>query len=322
MDVPIKVVGVWDTVGSLGVPPIIGLTLDGIEPVQYSWVNTKVSQCIVHAFQAMGLDEHRYTYSPAIWEVPDQPNNLKTLKQCWFPGVHCNTGGAGGYQDQGLANISLAWMVSQIQAITNSDGTKGVLDFDEEYLRWVFKQNIEHVREVYPEEGFRGWGLGIIEETMTAIYSFLGARKVWTASKDFLNWVQTGDVPRTPGRYEEVDASSGTSVKTGSMLKGTGEVVHVNTRIRVANGGKGVMVDNVEPYTYVPRGLKGWEIVGTGDKKDPLAEGFAWKSEDGKVILQEDTLGKFELELLKLSQEALLKGDLKNGGEVARLDCS
>jgi hypothetical protein len=92
------------------------------------------------------------------------------------------------------------------------------------------------------------------------------------------------------------------------MLKGTGEVVHVNTRIRMVNGGKGVMVDNVEPKTYVPRGLPGWKILGDGDQKDLLAKGFSWQSEDGKVVLQEDTLGKFELDLLKLSQEVFLNG--------------
>lgn len=298
-------VGVWDTVGSLGIPPILGFDWNDDEIVQYSFVNTKVSQCVVHAIQALGLDEHRAAFSPAIWEIPDKPNNLKTLKQCWFPGVHANIGGAGGYQDQGLANITLAWMVSQLQSIENSDGTKGLLDFDEEYLTWVFNQNIEHVREVYPNEGFRGWGLGRIEETMTLGYSLTGKHKAWASCKNFMDWLQPGNVPRTPGRYEEINAEHGKGVKSGKMLMSTNEKIHRCTRIRFMNGG-GVIVANVEPKNYVPRGLEGWQIVGDGDETDPLAEGFVWKSEDGNVVLHEDTLGKFERELLGLSQQALM----------------
>jgi hypothetical protein len=275
--------------------------------MQYSFVNTKVSQCVVHAIQALGLDEHRAAFSPAIWEIPDKPDNLKTLKQCWFPGVHCNIGGAGGYQDQGLANITLAWMVSQIQSITNSDGTKGLLDFDEEYLKWVFNQNIEHIREVDPKNGFRGWGLGKIEDTMTAEYGLVGPHKVWATSKSLGDWLQPGNVARTPGRYEEVNAIHGKGVKSGRMLRGTNEKIHCSTRIRVTSGGKGVEVAGVEPQAYVPKGLEGWQVVGIGDIREPSAEGFAWTSEDGKFTLQEDTLGKFERELLELSQAAVLE---------------
>ncbi len=302
------IVGVWDTVGSLGIPPILGLNWNGEGLVQYSFVNTKVSQCVVHAFQALGLDEHRAAYSPAIWEIPDVPNNLKTLRQCWFPGVHCNTGGAGGYQDQGLANITLAWMVSQIQSITNSDGTKGVLDFDEGYLRWVFNRNIEHVREVDPKNGFRGWALGKIEETMTTEYMLVGQRKAWAQSKSLMDWLEPGDVPRCPGQYEEVNAKEGKGVKSGRMLRTTNEKIHCSTRIRTVDGGRGIMTGGVEPTTYVPKALHGWTLVGNGDKTNPLAEGFAWISPDGKVTLQEDTLGGIERELLELSQQAFKVG--------------
>jgi hypothetical protein len=255
----------------------------------------------------MGLDEHRAAFSPAVWEIPDKPNNLKTLRQCWFPGVHCNTGGGGGYQDQGLANMTLAWMVSQIQSITNSDGTKGLLDFDEKYLTWVFNRNIEHINEVDPKEGFRGWGLGKIEETMTIAYSLTGQHKAWTTSKSLTDWLQPGDVPRTPGRYEEIHAENGKGVKSGRMLRDTHEKIHSCTRIRMTNGGRGIMVADVEPESYVPRGLTGWQIVGDGDETDPLAEGFAWRSEDGKVVLHEDTLGRFERQLFGLSLEAVMQ---------------
>jgi hypothetical protein len=260
----------------------------------------------VHAFQALALDEHRAAFSPAIWEQPDVPDNLKTLRQCWFPGVHCNVGGAGGYQDQGLANVTLAWMVSQLLSVKDEDGN-GLLDFDEEYLEWVFGQNIEHVREVDPEDGFRGWALGKIEETMTTTYSLVGQHKVWAASKSLLDWLRPGDVGRTPGRYEEVSAKDGKGVKTGKMLKGTNEKIHPSARIRMVNGGRGVMTTGLEPKTYVPRALQGWEIVGSGNKRDPRATGFTWRSEDGKVLLEEAELEPFEETLLSVSAKAFME---------------
>lgn len=200
-------------------------------------------------------------------------------------------------------------MVSQIQSITNSDGTKGILDFDEEYLRWVFNQNIENVREVDPKDGFRGWGLGRIEETMTTEYSLVGRPKVWAASKGLMDWLQPGDVPRTPGQYEEINANQGKGVKSGRMLKGTNEKIHCCTRIRAVSGGRGIITAGVEPKRYIPQGLEAWKIVGNGDISNPTAEGFAWRSEDGKASLQEDSLGKFERELLGLSQEAVMHGN-------------
>jgi hypothetical protein len=299
------VLGVFDTVGALGIPPILGLQFSEKEFLQFSFVNTKVSQVVVHAFQALALDEHRAAFSPAVWETPDVPNNLKTLRQCWFPGVHCNVGGAGGYQDQGLANMTLAWMVSQLQSIPDEDGTPGLLDFDEEYLKWVFQQNVIHVNEVDSKVGYRGWALGKIEETMTTTYSLVGQHKVWAASKSLLDWLRPGDVGRTPGEYEEVSASHGKGVKTGKMLQKTHETIHPAARIRIACGGKGVVSNTGgEAESYFPRGLQGWEIVGSGDKKDPHATGFQWKAADGKV-LHEETLCPFEETLLTMSQQAV-----------------
>ena len=48
---------------------------------------------------------------------------LQNLRQVWFPGVHANIG--GGYDDQGQANITLAWMISQ---------TSPFLEFEHEFV--------------------------------------------------------------------------------------------------------------------------------------------------------------------------------------------
>jgi hypothetical protein len=313
--------------GALGIPPILGLRLSKTETKQFSFVNTKVAQMTIHALQAIGLDEHRAIFSPCIWELPNDPDNLRTLKQVWFAGVHCNTGGGGGYEDQGLANISLAWMINQLQTI---DG--GLLDFDEDYLRWIFRRNIDHCNAYYTgterdqagdvvhdSSGFRGWGLGRIEETMADMYSLLGDDD--SAGVAVVDRWRPGNVPRTPGRYERIDAvaAGGESVKTGNKLYGTNERVHCSVRVRAAMpGAKSVMVKGVETDGYVPWALKGWQLVGGGASSssaaatDPLAGGFSWKSPDGgKVVLEEEGLGPLERLLLDMSRQAAVPGPKK-----------
>lgn len=70
-DVPIKAVGVWDTVGSLGTPRISWLEKVGLQSSaskRMSFYDTKVSDCVEHAFHALALDEKRAAFQPAVWE--------------------------------------------------------------------------------------------------------------------------------------------------------------------------------------------------------------------------------------------------------------
>ena len=77
----------------------------------------------------------------------DKTDLLKTLRQVWFPGVHSNIG--GGYDDQQLANITLAWMMSQLEPFLDMR-LEYVLDQDEENARYYRK---EHQR-------IRPWSFG------------------------------------------------------------------------------------------------------------------------------------------------------------------
>jgi hypothetical protein len=105
----IQAVAVWDTVGSLGIPNITLLAKLGLphSTKEYKFYDTKLSGCIKHAFQALALDEHRRPFSPAVWERNNSDKSLTDLRQVWFPGSHANVG--GGWPDQEVANISLAW---------------------------------------------------------------------------------------------------------------------------------------------------------------------------------------------------------------------
>ncbi|KAB5511165.1 hypothetical protein GE09DRAFT_1295662 [Coniochaeta sp. 2T2.1] len=107
--IKIKALGVWDTVGTLGIPPAPVIGIRGSAD-QWRFTNTQISDRVENAFQALALDEPRYAFRPALWERID--GNQTNLKQVWFPGSHSNVGGS--WPDQQIATISLAWMCDQL----------------------------------------------------------------------------------------------------------------------------------------------------------------------------------------------------------------
>ena len=104
----IHFVGVWDTVGALGIP-IGGLRLP-ILTKRWSFHDPKLSSKVDFAYHALAIDEHRRPFKPTLWKrdavVPGQ-----TLEQVWFAGVHSDVG--GGYLEPALAEIPLVWMVER-----------------------------------------------------------------------------------------------------------------------------------------------------------------------------------------------------------------
>lgn len=98
----VKYIGVWDTVGALGVP--IGLFKSFNSRYQFHEIG--LTENILHAYHALAIDERRRPFSPSLWEV--EPESNQVLQQVWFPGVHSNIG--GGYSKDGLANGALHWI--------------------------------------------------------------------------------------------------------------------------------------------------------------------------------------------------------------------
>ncbi|KAH8668187.1 hypothetical protein BGZ60DRAFT_408772 [Tricladium varicosporioides] len=275
--VPIRAVGVWDTVGSLGIP----LPWKQQNVKEYSFVNSKVAQQVQHAFHAIALDEHRNLFSPTLWEKPDLPNNLRTLKQCWFPGVHSNIGGS--YPDAGISNITLAWMISQLE---ETDG--GILSFDHSYIDWLQDQNMKFYAK--SKEPARPWGLGKLYDSAPV-----------TNPMGLLQGLNP--ITRTPGRYDVVSDETGQQTKT--RLTDTHETIHSSVRIRI--------VDNGEPPAEAPgpkyesAALKNYVLVqpiSVQKETDHAREGnngVYWKAKDELGDLLEEPLLKTEIRLLKRS---------------------
>jgi uncharacterized protein (DUF2235 family) len=106
-DAKLKMVGVWDTVGSLGLPAIVG----GVDPVVYGFLDTSLHPDVLNAYQALAIDERRVEFPPTLWTSP--PAAGQVLEQVWFSGVHCDVG--GGYPETGLSDITFSWMIGKAQ---------------------------------------------------------------------------------------------------------------------------------------------------------------------------------------------------------------
>lgn len=106
----IHFIGVWDTVGALGVPGT------NLFKSKYDWHDTELSSIVDRAYQAVALDEHRATYNVSLWTSKDgkQKTGNRDVEQCWFIGAHANVGGGYGADDT-LADISLSWMLAKAQ---------------------------------------------------------------------------------------------------------------------------------------------------------------------------------------------------------------
>ena len=116
---PVHFLGVWDTVGALGVPALsrYGLLRQGIKFIcsttgmlkkyAHGFHSMELGDHINHAYHALAIDEKRGPFEPSLWKKKEANNHTKVM-QVWFPGVHSNIG--GGYADTGISDHALMWM--------------------------------------------------------------------------------------------------------------------------------------------------------------------------------------------------------------------
>ena len=110
-DAKIKMVGVWDTVGSLGIPALFGQ----VDPLVDGFLDTNLHPDILNAYQALSIDERRREFPPTLWTPPAPPVAGQVLEQIWFSGVHCDIG--GGYPETGLSDTTLSWMIGKAESL-------------------------------------------------------------------------------------------------------------------------------------------------------------------------------------------------------------
>ncbi|GAB7366492.1 hypothetical protein MBLNU230_g8285t1 [Neophaeotheca triangularis] len=323
----VKIIGVWDTVGALGIPvnPLLQRLLPFLPAFvrEYSWFDTALDNHIEHAFQALALDERRFPYSPAIWEKP--AGNTTNLKQCWFAGAHSNIGGS--YEDTGMADITLAWMMDQLAGHSTYPSDRELcpdflpfrpldwIKFDHPYISHLYHQQTKYY--AHHGGGSRGWGMGRVYDSLTLPQSLVGAKT------------------RVPGRYHRTFYHSG-KIDPKRPLHNTNEYIHASVRARLDFGGNGYepqdgLLSKVSWFwhrltshavgAYKPQRpggpLDGWvvqdgreyhdcpndRVVDLSSEPPERAEGVKWvysgKHAVQNSVMFEDRLGDFEKLLLQ-----------------------
>ncbi|KAI5924869.1 hypothetical protein F4810DRAFT_709060 [Camillea tinctor] len=267
--IKVKAIGVWDTVGSLGIP----------------FYNTKLSGKIEHAFHALALDESRGPFTPTLWERPED-GEITDLRQVWFPGSHSNVG--GGWEDQGIADITLAWMMDQLSSVK--------VEFLDNALDKFFEDNIKLYHREPPSKGML--------ETLSAYLGGFGAAKAklpW-ATKEIMDahapvrpwslqmtrsvksaiWDLAGNVIRSPGMYKKIDPETGRPTK--EFLEQTNERIHSSVRVRLACEGLGV--NDSAPWDCSSL-LKHWHPHRvTQNFKDPVSRFASWGPQSVRISPQ------------------------------------
>lgn len=278
--IPIKAVGVWDTVGSLGIPRVGWLERIGLQSRamrDYSFYDTTLNPMIENAFQALSLDEHREPFAPALWEKPR--DSATKLRQVWFPGVHSNIG--GGYNDADLANITLAWMISQLEPF---------LEFRDGYMMEMNHKNRDYYK--YDGQKPRPWSFGEIHNSLFGLYAFAGSKT------------------RTPGSYFRIDPITGRP--TTKRLRNTNEYIHPSVRSRFVMGGPGVQ----DRGLYASRALASWEFHVEEDDRTEGRPHVLWKY-TGNGFVGQDVIPESPLHA---TEKTLLSSSPKVEGVVTELD--
>ncbi|KEQ77559.1 hypothetical protein M436DRAFT_36391 [Aureobasidium namibiae CBS 147.97] len=332
-DVPIRAIGVWDTVGALGIPvnPWLQkhLGLPGFLH-EYKWLDTKLSDKVENAFQALALDEHRAPFSPAVWEKSEGSHTY--LKQTWFPGAHSNVGGS--YDDTATADISLAWMMDQLsgESRASDDAPLDKKDWIEFYDDYLDTQQALNTVWYQNHPPVRGWSLGAIYNSFTFPQSLAGR------------------VVRTPGRYRVTNPLTGMQKHGGVLMKNTHESIHASVRARMDLGGSASeskpsmwskfmrwlrkLVGRNGTVLYRPEALRWWRLhdghrhhnefsinsrlTTGGAESSTRAPWWEWIGKDKLVpqgrVLSEDVLGRYELQLLRHYAEVADEIEASNKG--------
>lgn len=182
--IPIRFLGVWDTVGSYGIAGVLGQLGSMFSGARFH--DQVLSADVEHACHAVAIDECRRLFQPTLFRrSASGARRGHVLEQSWFAGVHSNVG--GGYQDTELSDIALHWMAARAEA-------RGLaLD-----PRWRAR--------IDPDE------FGELRDSRRGVYRLLGkSMRAIGAEKDGFERAHVSPVTRAerdPARYEPANLKS------------------------------------------------------------------------------------------------------------------
>ncbi|GAA4901946.1 putative alpha/beta hydrolase family protein DUF2235 [Actinomycetospora succinea] len=125
-DIPVVFVGVWDTVGALGIPRHLALPDPFGSRRRYEFLDVVLDPRIPHARHAVSLDEMRGPFRPTLWGDAAEGQDVA---QVWFPGDHRDVGG-GHPDDRRLSDGPLGWMIEEARTAVGLRFTGAPFDPD------------------------------------------------------------------------------------------------------------------------------------------------------------------------------------------------
>lgn len=183
----INYLGVWDTVGALGIPA--HLKLSALDRRKYRFHDTALSAFVLHARHAVSIDERRLTFAPTLWSNVADLNHAAgkdpasvdaPYQQKWFPGDHGSVGGGG--DREGLSDRAFAWIVEgarQAGLYVDSDPSSRIYEIVPDHREHL--QNVSAPKDPTLRQKIGGW--------------------IWGKAK-------TGDRAPGPTALHEVDVSA------------------------------------------------------------------------------------------------------------------
>jgi len=110
----IQFIGVFDTVGSLGIPGDLGHLLSRRK---YEFHDTRLSGFVDVARHAIALDENRSQFEPTLWTAVPIPilGHTTSVEQRWFVGAHTDVGGGGppSHEPAPLSALAREWIIGE-----------------------------------------------------------------------------------------------------------------------------------------------------------------------------------------------------------------
>ena len=115
-DFEVSCVGVFDTVGALGIPAP-AFWRENRDLFEFHDVSLTSGQ--TQHLHALAIDEHRLSFEPTLWRKPKFGTASPTAEQVWFAGAHSDIGGGNVDEEHGrnapaLDDLTLDWMIKRV----------------------------------------------------------------------------------------------------------------------------------------------------------------------------------------------------------------
>ncbi|MEY5097743.1 MAG: hypothetical protein RJA36_462 [Pseudomonadota bacterium] len=104
----IAAIGVWDTVGAMGIPRLDG---QGRTVDAYRFADAVLNRKVQYGLHAIAADEKRMLFTPCLWEPREG------VRQVLFAGAHADVGGGYPKKESELSKAPLRWMMTRLQDI-------------------------------------------------------------------------------------------------------------------------------------------------------------------------------------------------------------